>query len=385
MIKTIVAHTAEIDDIEAAVGSILAQIDPENSLCANSVGIMSCNCDFVFSGAMSAISKALPFDVVGTVTSALAVNGECGTFLLSLMVLTSDDAEFVTRLTPSLVSDPCASIKKAYGEAAAEKPAAPALILTYAPFMVENAGDEYADAFTEVSGGVPCFGTLAIDDTDTFENSSLLFNGANYFDRMAMVLIYADINPRFLIATISPDKILPKGAVVTKSERHIIKELNGGPVDEYFESLGLLESSEMQYGMASLPFMLDYGDGTPPVSKVFIGRTPEKYAICAGIMPEGANLYIGVFDKADVLLTTGSALEKADIGGASCALMHSCISRNMSLGGDSTAEMELVRKLMGDKIPFVMSYSGGEMCPTQVSGSKAVNRFHNNTFIVCII
>ena len=43
----------------------------------------------------------------------------------------------------------------------------------------------------------------------------------------------------------------------------------------------------------------------------------------------------------------------------------------------------IVEKVAG-KIPFLMAYSGGEMCPTQHTGGNAVNRFHNNAFVACL-
>jgi hypothetical protein len=225
-----------------------------------------------------------------------------------------------------------------------------------------------------------------VDDTADFSNCFLLSNGEAYRDRMGMILLYGDLAPKFFIATISRDKILDKAALITKSAGHVLMEVNDRPVVEYFESLGLIKASETSYAMTSLPFMLDYGDGTPSVSRVFIGLTPEKYAICAGAMPEGAILHIGVFDKQDVLITSGGATDHAleDIADASGLLIYSCISRNMSMGSDLLAELELIRDKVGSKLPFMMAYSGGEICPTQMSGGKAVNRFHNNAFIACV-
>ena len=388
MIKTLIAHTSEIDDIGAAVREVTAQLDLENSLCANSLGIFACHYDFVYSGAVKAISQALPFDVVGTVSVAQAVNGKTGDSILTLMVLTSDDAFFVTQLTPSLRFDAAQAIREAYSEASSRKIGAPSLILSFAPFVAGNSGDEYVDAFTLISEGIPCFGTMATDDSDDLEHSLLLCNGEHYDDRMGVVLLYADHCPRFFTATLSPEKILDKkAALVTKSDGHIVLELNGRPVEEYFENLGLGSVSQTQYAMTSLPFILDYGDGTPSVSKVFLGRTSEKYAVCAGIMPEGSTMSIGVFDKEDVLFTTGQAVDRAlaDTGGLSCMLIYSCVSRSMSLEGDVMAELELVKDRVGNKIPFMMTYSGGEMCPSRISSSKAINRFHNNTFIVCLL
>ncbi|MDR2785832.1 MAG: FIST C-terminal domain-containing protein, partial [Treponema sp.] len=173
---------------------------------------------------------------------------------------------------------------------------------------------------------------------------------------------------------------------ITSSEGHILKEVNGKPVVEYFEDLGLTKASETSYAMTSLPFMLDYGDGTPMVSKVFIGLNEQKHAICAGVMPEGSTLYMGVFDKGDVLLTTGKLIRRAieETPQSSVMIAYSCISRNMSLGSDIFAEMDLVRKEIAGKLTILMAYSGGEICPTQINKTAAINRFHNNTIVLCV-
>jgi hypothetical protein len=387
MIKTLVACTAEVDDVHIALDEIRTQLDMPHNLMKNAVGIIACHYEFVFSGMVKAIAEALPFDVVGTITSAQAVRGEAGTLLLSLMVLTSDDVSFVTRLTPSLLGEPAQTITRAYQEAAAGQPQKPALIFTFAPFIMENSGDEYVNVFTQISGGAPCFGTLAVDDTLNFANCFLLYNGEHYPDRMGFILLYGDVTPKFYIATISPAKILEKEALVTKSAGHVLMEVNERPVVEYFEDLGLTKAAETQYAMTSLPFMLDYGDGTPPVSKVFIKLTPEKYAICAGAMPEGAKMKIGIFDRDDVLFTSGAALDdiaRDTAGGSGGLLIYSCISRNKTLGADMLAEGMLVREKAGGQTAFMMAYSGGEICPTQVSAAKAINRFHNNAFIACV-
>jgi hypothetical protein len=252
--------------------------------------------------------------------------------------------------------------------------------------MVQNSGDEYVNVLTEASRGVPCFGTLAVDDTPDFSKCFLISNGQDYHDRMGMILLYGEIVPQFFIATISQGKILDKAALVTKSAGHILMEVNDRPVVEFFEDLGLTKASETAYAMTSLPFMLDYGDGTPPVSKVFIGLTPEKHALCAGAMPEGSTLSIGVFDKDDVLLTTGEAVDRAlaQTADASGLLIYSCISRNMTMGSDFLAELKLIQDKAGRKLPFMVAYSGGEVCPTQVGKDRAINRFHNNAFIACV-
>ena len=386
MMRSLVAWTAEVDDVNAAIEQIKSQLGPESGLLKNTIGIIACHYEFVHSGTLKSVCEALPFDVVGTISPGQSVADEHGPILLTLMVMTSDDVEFVKTMTPSLLTEPGRMIAESY-KAAAKRTEKPALILTFAPFMLQNSGDEYVNVLSLASGGVPCFGTIAVDDTLDFANCFMLSNGKHYRDRMAMILIYGDIKPKFYIANISQSRVLPKSAVVTKSAGHMLMEVNERPVVEYFEDLGLTKASETQYAMSSFPFLLDYNDGTPKVSKIFVKLTPEGYALCAGAMPEGSTLYIATTDKDDVLLTTNEAMDRMlkDIQHASGLLMYSCVSRGMTLGAEQFKEIGLIKEKIGTRVPFMMAFSGGEICPTQVSGEKAINRFHNNAFIACLL
>ena len=383
MIKTIIVHTDELDNEELAVEQIKSQLDT-GSLKKNTLGIVACHYEFVISPVFEAICRALPFDVVGTISSGQSYAGETGSLLLTLTVLTSDDVEFVKIVTPSLLTEPIEAISSSYKEACRETN--PALILTFAPFIVQNCGDDYVNVLSEISGGVPCFGTLAVDDTLDFSNCFTLDSGVHYRDKMIMVLVYGDIKPKFYVANISESRMLDKSAVVTKSMGPVLMEVNGRPVIDYFEDLGLVEASETQYAMSSIPFLLDYNDGTPKVSKILVTLTPEKFAICAGAMPEGSTLYMATTDKDDVILTTGQSVDMIlkDNDGASLLLVYSCISRGMTMGAEQFKEMDFIKSKLGDKLPYMMVNSGGEICPTQYCGGKASNRFHNNAFVACM-
>ncbi|MDR2478716.1 MAG: FIST C-terminal domain-containing protein [Treponema sp.] len=385
MIRTLTASTEYIDDLDAAVRDIQDQLDCGHNLLKYSAGVISCHYEFALSGAVEAIGKALSFDTVGTITSAHGTAAGAGVLRLSIMVFTSDDVRFKTALSPSLKNDPAKMIADTYTQNV-ETGEKPALILAYAPFMVENSGDEYVRVLGQVSGGVPCFGTLAVDDTPDFHNCFMLHNGKYYVDRMSLLFMHGNIKPLFFLGTISREKVLDRSALITASQGHLLKEVNNKPVANYFEEMGLTKASETAYALTSLPFMLDYGDSTPLVARVFIGLNEQKHAICAGAMPEGATLYMAVFDKDDVLHTTGNAIAGAlkAAGNISGMLIYSCLSRSMTLGSDQFAETDIVSKEIAGRFPFLIAYSGGEICPTKISADMAVNRFHNNTCIVCV-
>jgi len=386
MIKSFVASTVEVDDVDVAVEEILSQLDFDGKLLTNSVGIVSCHYEFVDSGVLKAISDALPFEVAGTISSPLSSGSQIDSLLFSVMVLSSDNVEFISALTPTLNEALDKTIADSYNAAAAKRSDKPGLILAFAPFMMQISGDVYADTLSEASGGVPVFGTLAVDDTLDFANCYMLYKGEFYTDKMSMILCYGDIKPRLYIANMSQDKMLERTAIITKSEGHIIKEINGKHAKDFFEEWGLVKAIESKYAMSALPFFLDYNDGTPKVSKTIIALTPEGYILCASAMPEGCSLQIGQFDKEDLLLTTRQAAEQIakDAKDASAVLIYSCVGRCMALGSDQFREMELVSDILADSLPYMMMYSGGEICPTQVENGVATNRFHNNAFIACV-
>jgi hypothetical protein len=385
MIRTLIASTENIDDADAAVEDLKNRLDCGKNLLKNAVGIISCHYEFIHSGVYKAVCEALPFDIAGAITSVHGNGKKSAILQLTVMLLTSDDVRFKTVLSPSLKTEPGKQIEEACRNAAEGEAEKPSLLFTFAPFMIENSGDEYVSVLTKVLGGIPCFGTLAVDDTTDFHECYMLCNGEHYRDRMSLILCYGNVKPRFFLATMSEDKIINSSALITSSEGHILKEVNGRPVVEWFEQMGLTKASQTNYAMTSLPFMLDYNDGTPPVSRVFINLNENRQAVCAGAIPEGSALYIGVFNKEDVLLTSGRTIADA-LGGdaAQGMLIYSCVSRCMTLGGEQFAELDLVTKETEGRLPFLMAYSGGEICPTQINRNTAVNRFHNNTFIVCI-
>ncbi|MDR3185526.1 MAG: FIST C-terminal domain-containing protein [Christensenellaceae bacterium] len=384
--KSFVVYTKEIDNIDGAVTDISKQITDLGGIPQNSVGVILCHYEFIFSGVMSAVCKSLTFPIVGTITSTQGINNNVAEmFVLSVLIFSGDDITIKTGLTDSLTENPYQKIKDKYLDIAIPGKK-PALILSYAGFMTMNSGDEYVRTISEVSGGAPVFGTLAVDDTTDFSCCFMIYNGDHYIDRMGLILIYGDIHPEFYTAIISPEKIFPNTALITSATGHIMKEVNNRPVTEFFAELNLTTATQTPYAMTSLPLVLDFNDGTPMVARMFISLTPNNEALCAADMTEGSTLYIGITEKADVLHTTTEVIKKALAANKKPSIIfaYSCIARNMTLDGDMYAEINAIQKIIGD-VPMFLGYSGGEICPTQVKNNESINRFHNSTFILCVI
>ena len=387
--KMLTAYTRECDIPEEAIAELTQQLGLPTSLKANSAGFITCSYDFVESGILQEICQAMPFPIVGCTTLTGATAGECDTMLLSLSVLTDDECTFAVVETSPLTRDNLLeSIRDAYEAGIKKIPERPAMILSFCP-MLEDAGSELLlNALEEICDGVPIFGTMGCDgDISLYANTYTFINGKVFKDCMGFMLIQGPFYPRFFVKSVVEDKIQKQKAIITASEGSVLKEVNGISAAEYLESIGLAHGQGLE-ALSTVPFVIDYHDGTPPVARAIYMVNEENHAICGGAMPQGATLSVGVIAYEDVLSTARQAMDEVTQSGCNQGLiMFPCLGRNLVLGLDNMAEIKAIEDSMpaGDqtqKIPYQLAYSGGEICPLYAEG-RPVNRYHNYSFIAC--
>jgi len=381
MVKSYTAFTSEVDDAELAVSEILAQLKPEKNCLKSTVAIVTCYYEFAVNGIIAELYRKLQFPIIGTTTTTISTNSGAGQLELAILMMTSDDTVF-TAACSCIQGDLEEPFAEMYGNALEGHTEKPKLIISAAPMMFNHAGDHYVDVLNRVSGGVPNFGALAIDDTTNFEHSRVIFNDRAESDIYGIIVVSGNINPKFLYASFSPEYILSQTATITKSEGNILKEVNGVPIIEYLETLGLAARGKVSNPIHSIPFILDYAGEGIPVSRVLLSWSEDGYGMCGGLMPEGTRFSIGTWDKEDVIntmvRTVRSILSEGNIG---TLLLYSCLARSLALGMDILAEAEKMNEVIGDKVPYIFAYSGGELCP--VGNTANANSFHNNTIVVC--
>ena len=382
MIKSYSAFTSEIDDVELAVSEILAQLEPEKNCLKSTVAVATCYHEFATNGIVAELYKKLGFPIIGTTSTAIATNSGYGQLDFSILMITSDDVTFTAACSPPITDGLEKPFTEMYQCALKGHIETPKLIISAAPLMLGYAGDNYVEVLSRVSGGIPNFGTLAIDNTSEYLDSYVMFNDKVARDIYGIIVASGNIHPKFLYASFSPEYILTQKATITKAEGNLLKEIDGLPTITYMEKMGLAENGKVSDILHSIPFILDYAGEGIPVSRVLLSWSENGDGICGGLMPEGTQFSLGTWDKADVLDTTVRTIEnmmKDD--SLSTLIVYSCLARSYSLGVDILSETEKVNETIAERIPYIFSYAGGEICPVKDVADS--NSFHNNTVIAC--
>jgi hypothetical protein len=397
MIRTIVTHTIEPVDIEFALDEITAQLGEKGPLLSHTIGLLFCNFEFIQSGLVHELCGRLPFDIAGCTSQAFAVPGAGEEFMLTLMVLTSDDVEFHAGFSEPLSAGNEAALEKLYldllsqgkgASAGADAPAAvdPALMFVFPPFLTDVTGNTVVSVLDRVSGGLPIFGSAAIDITTDLRSPMTIFNGEHSPDRVPLVLLRGNVQPKFFSCSLPGEVRFSQHVKITKAKGNRIVEIDNRPAVEFVEKLGLIHQGVAEV-LYAFPIVVDYHDGTEPriftVSKI----DTDGSLVSEQDIPVGGTVNIGTIGGDLVIESTHHLLDQImETPPQNGLILVSCISRILTLR-DSLEEIDVVQRRFRDlSMPYVLFSSGGEVCPLYRSPQdKPMNAFHQYTIIACII
>ncbi|MDL2317827.1 FIST C-terminal domain-containing protein [Eubacteriales bacterium OttesenSCG-928-A19] len=380
MLTMLTAYTLEADDKDYALQEILSQLDLEKNMRKNAAGVLICHSDFIATGVAQGIAEKLPFDVVGCTSLASMASGVDDALMLSVAVFTSDDIRFSAFSASDLAE--ATSMEKAYS--AVKLGEKPSLVIPFVPLLVSVAHEQVMLNLDQAIGGVPIFGSVAADHTADYSTCYTIFNGVASQSDVSVLLFWGEVDLLFCYSEMSERYIQRQRAVITKSQGNMLMEVNNMPLMEYLETIGVTKGRGAE-ALGGVPFLIDFGDGTHPVARGIHTITPEGYALCGGLMPENATLAIGSVERDDVLHLTretiNKALAKENINGI---LLHPCASHFLVLGADSQEQKDIIKSIIPEGIPYLLCYSGGEICPAYDKEGQTHNRFHSYTFTACV-
>jgi len=384
MIKMYTARTSEIDEIDEAISEIKSQID-FTALKKNAGGLIFCHIDFIDSGVVKALCDELPFNIIGMTSMASADKHGHSLFDLTLTVLTSDEVTFEVGMTDSINHDNYAvEIDELYNRVRSNTEDDPSMIFTFMPHIRDVSGCEAVAAMDKSCHGIPIWGSLTSSIDFNYETVQTICNGKCLSAGVAMMFVNGPVDPKFIVYSIPERNISNNRAIITKSEGAVLREINDTPVLEYLANIGLVITKE---NITTTPLMMYYGDSEEPVALGFYMLYDDGSVLTGGEMPVGTSFAVGSIDTQGIHESAEDGLEQIlELKDRQATLMLPCVTRYIMLAPDQESELRLIEeKLMNSEHPFMMGYSGGEICPMPGQDGKLHNRFHNYTFCACVL
>lgn len=384
MITMYTARTAEIDEIDEAIAEIKQQID-FGALKKNSGGLIFCHIDFVDSGVVAALCQELPFNIIGMTSMASADEHGYSLFDLTLAVLTSDEVSFevgmTNRITPDNYID---EIDQLYQRILGQAGSDPAMIFTFMPYLRDVAGYEVVAAMDASCHGIPLWGSITNNIDFNYETVHTICNGKTLRAGLAMMFVVGPVKPKFIVSSIPERNIANNRAIITSSKGAVLREVNDLPLLEYLANIGLVITKE---NITTTPLMVYYEESREPVALGFYTLFEDGSVLTGGEMPVGTSFAVGSIDAQGIVESAEEGLRQIlACEDRQATLLLPCVTRYIMLAPDQESELRLIHeRLSAPRHPFMMGYSGGEICPVPGPDGKLRNRFHNYTFCACVL
>ena len=394
MIKSVVAYTEEIDDLEFAVEELTAQTQ-EFEFKKNSVAILFVDEDVEYEELYPMLKEKWDIPFVGSTAMAMLTGkqGYCKGGI-SVMILTSDDSKFSVGMTePFNANNYKEKIKDAYEKIEQELDGEEVkLVLTYGGRTIGIVGDDIINAVDALDKNVKIYGALA-SDTFTFDSYKVFCNDQVEMVAQVFVLITGEINPRF----ISVNSISGKADFsyeVTEAEGSYVYKLGKDTFLDALDKAGMKSDKvDVITDYIQSPFLvsIDKPNGLTvgALRNLLTLDHEKKSGGFLGGIPEGCTLEIGLINMEDVKNSVKKAFEELNEWfkeeGKDCTtiLCSSCAGRFLALGNSGKAEAESYEGILPEHISLMGMYSFGEYCP--MGEENWSNVFHNSTFtILCI-
>ena len=392
MIKSHVITINEIDDPEIALEEFETQLS-SFQLLKNTVGIVSVSTDYLDTGVYAAVAKAVPFPLIGMSAYAQNANGNTAVYLFSILVLTTDDCEFVHGISGIIPQqgDVNSITQEMYKKIRAGLDERPKLALLYAPFFAQQCSYNYLKAIAELDEVLPVFGSLASCEVTKLQTDSRALYGEQILsDRLVMLLIAGNISPCFYIGSITKEAIIiPNIGEVTAAKDNIVMEVNNSKVNEVLEKIGFKDGGMQNEGAGTLVFIADEKDSDGNIissAARIVYVVGDGIAVFGGRVAVGSALSVGATTKEVIAETAKDVLSRIKTEHSDkTVLLYPCLARQLALLGESMAEYDIFSEELKDSsLNYVAAASGGEICPTSVTENKAYNSEHNQSLVACV-
>lgn len=398
--KSNVAVTYQIDDIDLAVSELLEGIHKDFALLSNTVGILFCYSDMEGGLLAQRLQEKAGFDILGCTGIANMEQREgFHNLAATLLVLTAEDCQFALAATGAIASAEAVQpqLRKAYQTACDALPGEPKLVFCIPPYLLEVMLDAYTNAFNDIAPGVPVVGGLPSYNASGDENL-VFFRGEAWTDRLVMLAISGNVHPVFSVQNVGSLDVSRKRKV-TKAVDNVIYEVGNQRFTDYLEEVGL-PVEELSQGNATITFvsnpLLLENQSSETGQEFSFARTlheinpDEGSGTAIGEIPVGATLSICSLERGEIeqkakegMLTIRKEIEAVSASGYqfSTLLAISCIGRHLLLLPENSVEVERLLSVFPEGLTMAGFYSYGEIGPQGTAQPR--NFAHNESLVLC--
>jgi hypothetical protein len=405
MLKSTVAITEELDDIDAGT-SALAETTLKNlKLQSNSFALLLCDSDVDHAEFAKELHRKLGVPVVGFSSTAMLC-GQAGLTDMSavLTTVTSDDVFFSIATSEPLTPDNIVrQIELTYRKAMESLKGEPALVLAFPPYILGIMLDIYPRELGRLSGGLPVFGGLPAHD-EVNGRTAVYCGDTAAGDRLTVLLVSGAVKPVMTVKNHVGTLVSGLKRKVTSSRDNVVYRVGNGTFVEFIEEFGLdveklANPDEKTTSFTSYPLLIERPDtaesGGVPIVRTLHGIDLKSGSGTAiGEIPEGSVLSVGVLQAKDIETSTrnstqdlleGMKRNEADGYKYSMVFAVSCVARYYVMAGKNTLEANALRQSLPPDLSLCGYYSFGELCPTSVASGRALNAAHNESLVLLAV
>ncbi len=399
--KSATAVTGEIDDLNIAADELTGDIREKLSFGKSSLGIVFCDADVDVAELGRQLHTRLGFDIVGlTTTATIEKTSGYGDMGIVMTVITGDDVEFTVAESGELPETGYRElIGTKYSQSRSNLKADPKVIFIFAPYIVNITSENYLEALSEASGGLPVFGGVATDHYE-LKYQKTFHNGNEFLRGVVFALIGGNVKPVFSMEHNFSTTVERRG-IITKSTDNMVECVDDVTFKEFLSDFGPVPDEEsVIFHYQSTPFAIelpDYEKGEQPVVRAlctldhgnraggFLSKMPENSAISINVLYRD-NLSQSCAATLDRLTEKMRQNENYEY---SLIMVSTCNARHLLMGDTKDIEAKILSEKLagtGESLNAFGFYGFGEMCPTAVlPDGRAKNRFHNCSFAACAI
>lgn len=255
--------------------------------------------------------------------------------------------------------------------------------------LIKNGSNLVAGIKEALGISFPLIGGSSSDDLK-FAKTYQFFNQESLTNSAVGALLGGDAV--IAIAVRHGWKPLGKPRIITSSAGNIIKTIDDKPAitlyEEYFgKNNPEIRSGRLMHISIRYPLGIYLEGEKEYLLRNALWADKDGSLICQGDMPQSVSIKLMMGTKESALKATAQAAEsikemfiKPDL--LKFALVFDSFSRNRLLGRNAKDEIEVIKNVLGEDIPFIGFYSYGEHAPLSALDYRGQAHFHNESIAI---